>query len=210
MSSSSLGNVRRLPSEEDLELQRYDVELGLEELKRQLRAIENDKSKELYQRRKEAFNLRQAIKKVEEGKNMPYDEFMRILRENSVPILQGSYRKTEIDPESGKEVEVEVVYDNRFPLPSPKSGLRRRTPEIRSSSPFVPITFEAKPPSRPTTPLLPVTATDDTVVKKKSICPPEGCAISGGIRRRRKGKKTRKVRKSRKNKKSNRKSKRKI
>lgn len=210
MSSSSLGNVRRLPSEEDLELQRYDVELGLEELKRQLRAIESDKSKELYERRKEAFNLRKAIREVEKGKDMPYDEFMKILRENSVPI-KGTIFKKEYDPESGKEITVEVMFDNSIPLPSPRTGLRRRTPELRTQSPFEPIKFEDTLPSRPSTPLLPVTATDDTVVKKKSICPPEGCTISGGIRRRRhKGRKTRKVRKSRKNKKSNRKSKRKI
>ena len=210
MSSRFPVGVRKMSSfDTDEELSNYDVELGLDELKTQLRNIENDKRKETYERKKEAFNLRQAIRKVEEGKNMPYEEFMRILRENSIPILRGSYFKREIDPESGKEYTYEVEYDNRFPPPSPKTGLHRRTPELRSSSPFMSLSsFDIKPSSRPTTPLLPTTS--EEVVRKKSICPPEGCEISGGIRRRRKARKTRKVRKSRKSKKSNRKSKRKI
>ena len=140
---------------------------------------------------------------------MPYEDFMKILNENSIPILRGTYLKKEIDPESGKEYTVEVEYDNRLQVPSPKTGLRRRTPELRSQSPFMSISLsDMKPISRPTTPLLPTTPSE--VVGKKSICPPEGCITSGGIRRRRKTRKTRKVRKSKKNKKSNRKSKRKI
>jgi hypothetical protein len=88
-------------------------------------------------------------------------------------------------------------------------GLRqRRTPTSTGSTP----TNEFRPISRPTTPLLPTTTpllktTTQEVERKKSICPPEGCNISGGIRRRRK---TRKTRKSRKSKKSKRKSRRKI
>ena len=209
MSFKFLG-ARKLPSfDTDEELNKYDVELGLEELKRQLRDIESDKRKETYERKLEAFNLRKAIREVEKGKDMSYEEFDRILRENSIPILKGSYFKTEIDPESGREIRVEIDFDNRPPAPSPKTGLRRRTPESRSSSPFMSISpFDIKPSSRPTTPLLPTT--NEEVVRKKSICPPEGCITSGGIRRRRKTRKTRKVRKSRKNKKTNKKSKRKI
>jgi hypothetical protein len=212
MSSKFSDVVRKLPSfDTDEELNKYDVELGLEELRRQLKIIESDKRKETYDLKKEAFNLRQAIRQVEKGKDMPYDEFMAILRENSIPIPRGSYFVREIDPESGKEITVEIQYDNRFPpVPSPKTGLRRRTPESRSSSPFISISsFDIKPSSRPTTPLLPTTS--EEVVRKKSVCPPEGCEIMGGVRRRqRKTRKIRKVRKSRKSKKTNKKSKRKI
>lgn len=209
MSSKNLGATKLPIFDTDEELSKYDLELGLGELRRQLSIIESDKSKEKYQRKLEEFNLRQAIRKVEEGKNMPYEEFMKILHENSIPILRGSYLKTEIDPESGKEYTYMVEYDNRSPpVPPHKTGLHRRTPESRSSSPFMSISsFDIKPSSRPTTPLLPTTTQE--VPRKKSICP-EGCNISGGIRRRRKARKTRKVRKSRKSKKFNRKSKRKI
>jgi hypothetical protein len=206
------GYIRKIPSIDiDDELTNYDVELGLEELKKQLKDIESDKRKEEYDHKLEAFRLRQAIKKLEEGKNMPYEEFMKILRENSIRPLIGSYYKTVTDPESGEEYTVNVEYNNTFPKVSPKYGLRHRNPDTRSlSPPFMPISSNVKPNSRPTTPLLPSNV--EEVSRKKSICEecikgicPEGCNISGGIRRRRK---SRKVRKSRKSKKSNKKSKR--
>jgi len=209
--------IHKIPSTDtDDELTYYDVELGLEELKKQLREIESDKRKEKYERKLEAYKLRNAIRKLEEGKNMPYEEFMKILHENSIRPIMGSYYKTVTDPESGEEYKVKVEYDNRLPVrSSPKSGLRRRTPEfIRSQSQFRSIssTSDVKPNSTPpNTPLLQNTIMEE-VNRKKSICEecidgicPEGCNISGGIRRRRK---SRKVRKSRKSKKSNKKSKR--
>jgi hypothetical protein len=82
-------------------------------------------------------------------------------------------------------------------------GLRQR----KLSTPidkFIPITQNNPVISQKSSTILPTTR-EKVVVKKKSICPPEGCNISGGIRRRRK---SRKVRKSRKSKKSNKKSKR--
>jgi hypothetical protein len=86
----------------------------------------------------------------------------------------------------------------------PEGPRQRRTPTSRVNTPTNNII-----PIRPATPLLPTTVVSEEV-GKKSICPPEGCITSGGIRRRRKTRKTRKVRKSRKSKKSKRKSKRKI
>jgi len=86
----------------------------------------------------------------------------------------------------------------------PEGPRQRRTPTSRVNTPTNNII-----PVRPATPLLPTTVVSEEV-GKKSICPPEGCITSGGIRRRRKTRKTRKVRKSRKSKKSKRKSKRKI
>jgi len=219
MSSKNLGATKLPIFDTDEELSKYDLELGLGELRRQLSIIESDKSKQTYDDKKEAFNLRQAIREVEKGKDMPYDEFMAILSKNSIPKLRGSYFKTEIDPESGEEIRVQVEYDNRFPIfPSPKTGLRRRTPELKteltSISPFTSISRSISPftsisseQTRSLSPLLPTIINEDD--KKSSICP-EGCAISGGIRRRRKTRKTRKLRRSKKNKKFNKKSKRKI
>lgn len=210
--------AKKLPRFDTDELRdNYDIELGILELESQLKEIESDKRKETYERKKEAYRLRQAIKQLEKNKSMSYEDFMKVLSDNSIPVssLTTRYIDRNVDLESGKTT-FGPVLDRTFNL-SPSNNLRRRTPESRSSSPFIPISsFDIKPSSRPTTPLLPTTT--EEVVKKKSVCEeciegicPEGCNVSGGvIRRRRKIKKTRKVRKSRKSKNSKRKSKRKI
>ena len=218
MSSKFLG-VRKLPIFDTAELRdNYDIELGILELESQLKEIESDKRKEKHQRDIEAYRLRQAIKQLEKNKSMSYEDYMKVLSDNSIPVssLTTRYIDRNVDLESGKTT-FGPVLDRTFNLSSSSNNLRRRTPESRSSSPFIPISsFDIKPSSRPTTPLLPTTT--EEVVRKKSVCEeciegicPEGCNVSGGvIRRRRKIKKTRKVRKSRKSKNSKRKSKRKI
>lgn len=214
--SSKFPGVRKLPIfDTEEELNKYDIESGIEELRRQLIVIESDNRKEKHQRDIEAYHLRQAIKQIEKNKSMSYEDFMKVLSDNSIPVssLTTRYIDRNVDLESGKTT-FGPVLDRTFNLSSSSNNLRRRTPESRSSSPFIPISSGTS--SRPTTPLLPTTT--EEVVKKKSVCEeciegicPEGCNVSGGvIRRRRKIKKTRKVRKSRKSKNSKRKSKRKI
>lgn len=216
MSFKSIG--RKLPNlHTDQDRHNYDIELGILELKSQLKEIESDKRKETYEREKEAYRLRQAIKQLEKNKTMSYEDFMKIMSNKSVPVssITDDYiDRRVVDVESG-ETTFGPVSKRMLYLSSPSNKLRRRTPEpSRSSSPFIPISSGTS--SRPTTPLLPTTT--EEVVKKKSVCEeciegicPEGCNVSGGvIRRRRKIKKTRKVRKSRKSKNSKRKSKRKI
>jgi hypothetical protein len=215
--SSKFPGVRKLPSFDTDELRdNYDIELGILELESQLKEIESDKRKETYERKKEAYRLRQAIKQLEKNKSMSYEDYMKVLSDNSIPVssLTTRYIDRNVDLESGKTT-FGPVLDPTFNLSSPSNYLRRRTvttPELNgSSSPFIPISSGT---SRSNTPL----PTTEEVVKKKSVCEeciegicPEGCNVSGGvIRRRRKIKKTRKVRKSRKSKNSKRKSKRKI
>ena len=222
MSFKSIGRIgRKLPNlHTDQDRHNYDIELGILELESQLKEIESDKHKEKYEREKEAYRLRQAIKQLEKNKTMSYEDFMKIMSNKSFPVssITDDYiDRRLVDVESG-ETTFGPVSKRMLYLSSPSNNLRRRTPEpSRSSSPFIPISsFDIKPNSRPTTPLLPTTT--EEVVKKKSVCEeciegicPEGCNVSGGvIRRRRKIKKTRKVRKSRKSKNSKRKSKRKI
>ena len=153
------------------ELNKYDIESGIEELRRQLIVIESDSRKEKHQRDIEAYRLRKAIRELETNKSMSYEDFMKIMSNKSVPVssITDDYiDRRVVDVESG-ETTFGPVSKRTFNLSSPSNYLRRRTPEpSRSSSPFIPISsFDIKPTSRPTTPLLPTTT--EEVVKKKSV-----------------------------------------
>ena len=164
-----------------------DIEMGLAELKRQLKKIEKEiekrNVKESAALRSEQRRLKKAIAEFETNKNMTGEELDAIIQNRSDFIIpqSGMYREKYVDPETGRMSSIEVEYNNEVKPPTPKSSvLRQRSIESRSPSPFIPI----KPEKQSLLPLTHSNKRDKTMCEKcvEGICP-EGCSIMGGRRR---------------------------
>ena len=173
-----------------------DIEMGLPELRRQLKKIEKEiekrNVKESAALRSEQRRLKKAIAEIEQNKNMSGEELDAAIKSGyHVEPISGMYREKYMDPETGISSSIEVDYDNAFKPPTPKSSvLRQRTIESRSPSPFIPIPFETTSRKQP---LSQSSKKNKTMCEKcvEGICP-EGCSIMGGRRRKTQKRKFRK------------------
>jgi hypothetical protein len=198
---NSNNSLQRTPSYEDSDLEfestntKNDIELGMNELYKQLEKINKEISKrnamDNIKLNREKLKLENTIKEFEKNRNMSNNEFMELLKRNNLSVtpLKGSFFRLEtVDPETGKMGLVETIYNNEIRMPIPTTGLRHRpkTPDSRSVSPFIPIPFDMEFKK----PLLPTNINQLNEIKRKSICEeclhgtcPESCKIMGGIRR---------------------------